>query len=160
MVVLAVAVPATVSAAIVVVVGVAVAAVCLFTIPVPVRNTIGVGSKCCSLSSVDAGCGPHWFLHNRDDLMLNETLMLYPLPILFFLSPCTRRYGDILPISDLSRLLMVSQRNWSIGEGGVLSIMHGRSRMTIEPRIPTTPGRTSGFQRQTPLAPSAKRNVR
>ena len=25
-------------------------------------------------------------------------------------------------------------------EGGVLHIMHGRSRMTIDPRIPTKPG--------------------
>ena len=30
--------------------------------------------------------------------------------------------------------------------GGVLIIMHGRSRMTVDPRIPTMPGRsTSGF---------------
>ena len=32
--------------------------------------------------------------------------------------------------------------------GGVLIIMHGRSGMTIDPRIPTIPGRrTSGFHR-------------
>ena len=39
----------------------------------------------------------------------------------------------------------------------VLDLMHGRSRMTIEPRIPTMPGRgMSGFHRprQTLLAPS------
>ena len=44
--------------------------------------------------------------------------------------------------------------------GGVLIIMHGRSRMTIDPRIPTMPGRsTSGFRRpgRHLLAPSAKR---
>ena len=35
-----------------------------------------------------------------------------------------------------------------MGSGGVLDIMHGRSRMTIDPRIPTMPGRsTSGFHR-------------
>ena len=34
------------------------------------------------------------------------------------------------------------------GGGGVLTVMHGRSRMTIDPRIPTMPGRsTSGFHR-------------
>ena len=33
-----------------------------------------------------------------------------------------------------------------VGSGGVLDLMHGRSRMTIYPRIPTMPGRsTSGF---------------
>ena len=45
------------------------------------------------------------------------------------------------------------------GEGGVLGIMHGRSRVTIDPRIPTMPGRsTSGFAptRQTLLAPQAR----
>ena len=32
------------------------------------------------------------------------------------------------------------------GEGGVTQFVHGRSRMTIDPRIPTMPGRsTSGF---------------
>ena len=48
--------------------------------------------------------------------------------------------------------------------GGVLIIMHGRSRMTIEPRIPAMPGRsTSGFTYQTDVActkreaPSASR---
>ena len=31
---------------------------------------------------------------------------------------------------------------------GVLDLMHGRSRMTIDPRIPTMPGRSmSGFHR-------------
>ena len=34
-------------------------------------------------------------------------------------------------------------------EGGALDIMHGRSRMTVDPRIPTVLGRssTSGFHR-------------
>ena len=38
---------------------------------------------------------------------------------------------------------------WRDGEvGGVLIIMHGRSRMTIDSRIPTMPGRSpSGFHR-------------
>ena len=32
--------------------------------------------------------------------------------------------------------------------GGALDIIHGRSRMPIDPRIPTMPGRnTSGFHR-------------
>ena len=32
--------------------------------------------------------------------------------------------------------------------GRVLMIMHGRSRVTVDPRIPTMPGRsTSGFHR-------------
>ena len=36
----------------------------------------------------------------------------------------------------------------NILDGGVLSIMHGRSRMTIDPRIPTMSGRNpSGFHR-------------
>ena len=47
------------------------------------------------------------------------------------------------------------------GRPGVLDIMHCRSRMTIDPRIPTMSGRsTSGFYppgRQTLLAPSEKR---
>ena len=34
------------------------------------------------------------------------------------------------------------------GEGGVLIVMHGRSRMTVDPRILAMPGRsTSGFHR-------------
>ena len=33
------------------------------------------------------------------------------------------------------------------GEGGVLIVMHGRSRITVDPRSPTMPGRsTPGFQ--------------
>ena len=37
---------------------------------------------------------------------------------------------------------------WGLSRGGVLHIMHGRSRMTINPRIPIMPGRsTSGFHR-------------
>ena len=43
--------------------------------------------------------------------------------------------------------------------GGVLMIMHGRSRKTIDPRIPTMPGRsTSGFHRQADTA-STKREA-
>lgn len=45
-------------------------------------------------------------------------------------------------------------------EGGVLNIMHCRSRQTIDPPIPTVPGRgTKGFHSpgKTSLAPSAKR---
>ena len=39
------------------------------------------------------------------------------------------------------------------GVGGVLIVMHGRSRMTIDPRTPTTPGRsTSGFPDQADTA--------
>ena len=35
-----------------------------------------------------------------------------------------------------------------VGEGGVLIIMHGRSRMTVDPRIPAMPGRSmTGFHR-------------
>ena len=43
-----------------------------------------------------------------------------------------------------------SERNGLVrgGEEGAFYVMHGRSRMTIEPRIPTMPGRkTSGFHR-------------
>ena len=39
---------------------------------------------------------------------------------------------------------------WLVGWGGaeVFDIMHGRSRTTMDPRIPTLPGRsTSGFHR-------------
>ena len=46
------------------------------------------------------------------------------------------------------------------GGGGDTQFRHGRSRMTMNPRIPIMPGRsTSGFRqnRQTLLAPSAKR---
>ena len=46
---------------------------------------------------------------------------------------------------------------------GVLDIMHGRSGMTIDPRIPYNAGTEHvGFSRtrQTLLAPSAKRHVR
>ena len=45
--------------------------------------------------------------------------------------------------------------------GGCTQLVHGRSRMTIDPRIPTAPGReTSGFhQPQTLLAPSARRRA-
>ena len=43
----------------------------------------------------------------------------------------------------------------------LLDLMHGRSRMTIDPRIPSVPGRSMyvGFSptRQILLAPSAKR---
>ena len=50
------------------------------------------------------------------------------------------------------------------GGGGVLDIIHGRSRMTIDPRIPTIPGRrTLGFHPpggHCLLALSAKGNVR
>ena len=45
-------------------------------------------------------------------------------------------------------------------DGGVLVVMHGRSRMTIDPRIPAMLGRKYvGFSptRQTSLAPNAKR---
>ena len=45
--------------------------------------------------------------------------------------------------------------------GGVLIVMHGSSRMTIDPRIPTMPGQsTSGFHRpgtELLAPPSAKR---
>ena len=38
------------------------------------------------------------------------------------------------------------EQNAKLGAGGALIIMHGRSRMTISPRIPTMPGRsTSDF---------------
>ena len=43
---------------------------------------------------------------------------------------------------------------------GVIVVMHGHSRMLIDPRIPAMPGRiTSGFPptRPTLLAPSTKR---
>ena len=47
------------------------------------------------------------------------------------------------------------------GGGGCTQFVHGRSRMTIDPRIPTMPGRrTSGFyqpDKHCLLAPSAKR---
>ena len=36
----------------------------------------------------------------------------------------------------------------SPGNGGCTHVVHGRSRVTIDPRIPATPGRnTSGFYR-------------
>ena len=45
------------------------------------------------------------------------------------------------------------------GGGGVFIIMHGRSRMTMDPRIPTMPGRsTSGFTDQADIA-STKREA-
>ena len=46
-----------------------------------------------------------------------------------------------------------------IFEGGCTQFVHGRNRMTIDPRIPTTPGRHVGFSptRQTLLEPSAKK---
>ena len=42
------------------------------------------------------------------------------------------------------RVLTSARRVCSLfnARGGVLIIMHGRSRMTIDPRIPTMPGRT------------------
>ena len=34
------------------------------------------------------------------------------------------------------------------GRGGILDVMHGRSRMTMDHRVPTMPGQsTSGFHR-------------
>ena len=36
------------------------------------------------------------------------------------------------------------------GGGGVLSIVHGRSRMTIDPRIPTMTGRSTSAFHQPP----------
>ena len=45
-----------------------------------------------------------------------------------------------------------SVRFWG-GRGAVLMIMHGRSRMTIDTRIPTTPGRSMpGFADQAGIA--------
>ena len=47
-----------------------------------------------------------------------------------------------------------------MGREGCTHVMHGRSRMTIDPRTPTMPGRsTSGFSptKQTLPAPTAKR---
>ena len=44
--------------------------------------------------------------------------------------------------------LDVRQGDGTVDGGGALNIMHGRSRMTIDPRIPTMPGlSTSGFHR-------------
>ena len=44
--------------------------------------------------------------------------------------------------------------------GGVLIIMHGRSRMAIDPRLPTMPGRsTSGFHRPGADIACIKRNA-
>ena len=49
------------------------------------------------------------------------------------------------------------------GQGGVLVLMHGPSRMTVDPRIPTAPGRsTSDFhppQAVIVCTKSAKRHV-
>ena len=42
--------------------------------------------------------------------------------------------------------LLSSAPNLSMSWGGGTQFVHGRSRMTIDPRIPTMPGRsTSGF---------------
>ena len=60
-----------------------------------------------------------------------------------------------------SRSVMSGRRGGGVGEGGVCAhFMHGRSRMTIDARTPTMPGRRmSGFHRpgKTWRAPSAKR---
>ena len=61
--------------------------------------------------------------------------------------------------SSFARYVAFFQRG---GGGGYLFITHGRSRMTIDPRIPTMLGRsTSGFHRSGRhcFAPSAKRSA-
>ena len=73
--------------------------------------------------------------------------------------------GELHPIKNirfsggLSCIWMTASNGLIAGRvrGGVLIIMHGRSRMTIDPRIPTMPGQsTLGFQPPL-LAPGAKR---
>ena len=62
--------------------------------------------------------------------------------------------GGVLDIMHGRSRMMIE------GVKGVLDIIHGRSRMHINPRLPTMPGRSTwGFSptRQTLLAPSAKR---
>ena len=47
-----------------------------------------------------------------------------------------------------SKFILKPRRGDGGGGGCVLTVMHGRSRMTIDPRIPSMPGRsTSGFHR-------------
>ena len=54
--------------------------------------------------------------------------------------------GDVISVVGQIAVL-VCQLAQAEG-GGVLIIMHGRSRMTIDPRIPTMPGRSaSSFHR-------------
>ena len=79
-----------------------------------------------------------------------------------------REKGGLLVPERDRKYLVVHQRNiWSYhqqvgGGGGVLIIMHGRSRMPMDSRTSTMQGRSaSGFMtRQTLLAPSAKRASR
>ena len=55
---------------------------------------------------------------------------------------------DLYRVVDLSVSGDTLCHSASAGRGGELIIMHGRSRMNIDPRIPTMPGRsTSGFHR-------------
>ena len=86
------------------------------------------------------GRGGYDFLYNKETAFFS----FYP------------KLSPILSHSEKERHLWGGDRRG----GGVLDIIHGRSGVTIDLRIPTLPGRSmSGFRRpgRTFLAPSANR---
>ena len=51
---------------------------------------------------------------------------------------------DMFAIVDACWMKAFILRGDGRGEGGCTHFTHGRNRMTVEPRIPTSPGRSSG----------------
>ena len=59
---------------------------------------------------------------------------------------CTKHDGTARCSASRMEEELNPTKSHSGGEGGCIQFVHGRSRMTIDPRIPTMPGRsTSGF---------------